>query len=1220
VGSSSSDSFGSDLLPFARAPAHELPRDLLPSRYAVVRRIGEGSFGTVYAARDLEADRLVALKLLRRATPEWLYRFKREFRSLAGVRHPNLVRLEELSADGEQAFFTMELIAGATLDRHVREHRHDIAATYRQLADGVRVLHRAGLLHRDIKPSNVMVEEGGRVVLLDFGLAVPRDGFTTQLAGTPAYMAPELWNDVPASEASDWFSVGAMLYESLTGFSWSDSGKTRVTSTELAPSGAPVQGEPAALLAPGEPALATLCDALLSAEPSRRPTGDEVLAQLGGMPAAACLEGPTSEHFVGRRAELDALHDVLEGTRRGQAIALVEGPAGSGKSALLGRFADEVAARIPGALVLRGACHERESVPYKALDGVIDELSRALSRMPRADVERCMPRSTAALGRAFPVLRQVEAVRRFEDGWHPPAEELRRRGGEALRELFVRVGDQRRLVLIVDDVHWGDADSAALLGQLLHGPDGPPLTFVASASREQVGSGFLREIQRQRTALLAGVAQHHIALHGLGDAEADSMVRRMLPAADAETRARLVRDAGGDASFLAAMVRHGAGARGIDAALSQRVEALPAPVRACLEAIAVEGRALPLRVLRALTSSSGDLDNWLASLERDHLARRRATEGDASFECCHARIGSAVLRAIAPEERRRIHAALAAAFAELCPEDAERVAHHFAEAGDPRRAYGELLRAAEAAARTGANELAATLLERALSLLSPAERRSALGSDAYARLARVLSMSGFGKRAAEASLLAAAHAAPDRARELRAMAAQELLAGGYIDEGTRLFYQVTRDLGMRLPESRAGTVARLAVLELERRRYGYRYELREERAVPALELQRIDALYAGAVGVWGVSPLLAALVQAELLSRALAAGEPRRLLDALLYHVMMLGFAGSPAAHEGLRALDDLATRCPGDRATFCRRVGEAVMFHVDTRWRDVAELTSPEAMGYGVGDAGVTSMRQVMRIELLPFNAHFWMGRVALAARGLPAVLELTRDRGDRMGHMWMSLIHSWVLCAHDRPEQAREVIERARRDWPAGLDTLQEVWAHNHLHDIARYTDDREGLAESALWSVGSLVMRTVARFNRDGTTQLFIKRALHSLAIARHTPRRRRRSLMVEAEAAVEKVEGVRLPYGLAWSLALRGAIAWFRGDRGAAAQHLSDAEMLLDGVGMHQVLAAVRRALARIGVGARVEALVQKSEAYFRDEGVVDPKRFSRLYLPLPLEDE
>ncbi len=211
--------------------------------YDIQDVLGSGGMGTVFRAFDRERRRPVALKMMNRAGAAAILRFKHEFRTLLGVAHPNLVTLHELISDGQNWFLTMELLDGVSFLQYVRgdEPRASpgrtgveaqpltsagavrLRAVIRQLAEGIVWLHAAGKLHRDIKPTNVMVTREGRVVLLDFGLVAEqgRDGrhHSTEehILGTAAYMAPEQAAGLPVSPATDWYSVGVMLYEALTG-------------------------------------------------------------------------------------------------------------------------------------------------------------------------------------------------------------------------------------------------------------------------------------------------------------------------------------------------------------------------------------------------------------------------------------------------------------------------------------------------------------------------------------------------------------------------------------------------------------------------------------------------------------------------------------------------------------------------------------------------------------------------------------------------------------------------------------------------------------------------------------------------------------------------------------------------------------------------------------------------------------------------------------------
>src|SRR5262245_6426832 len=150
---------------FLERPIGSLPSDAIATddfvttdRFAVLRRLGAGGMGVVYEVRDLVRGEIVALKTMRRVTPAAVYWLKQEFRSLAGISHPNLVCLYELIVEDERCFFTMELVNGVNFVHYVRQETNTslsadrLRSVLRQLIDGIATLHRLGKLHRDIKP------------------------------------------------------------------------------------------------------------------------------------------------------------------------------------------------------------------------------------------------------------------------------------------------------------------------------------------------------------------------------------------------------------------------------------------------------------------------------------------------------------------------------------------------------------------------------------------------------------------------------------------------------------------------------------------------------------------------------------------------------------------------------------------------------------------------------------------------------------------------------------------------------------------------------------------------------------------------------------------------------------------------------------------------------------------------------------------------------------
>src|SRR6266566_4573882 len=250
--------------------------------------------GAVYEAYDQERHETVALKTLRWQDPSAIYRLKKEFRVLSDIAHANLASLYELVADGDDWFYTMELVDGVEFFDYVRPERPSqsetrappdvprLRAALAQLIKGVVALHRAGIVHRDLKPSNVLVTPAGRVVILDFGLAdvvAPPSPLQTReegLWGTVAYMSPEQVEG-QRSPASDWYAVGVMLYEALTGRLPFQGSALRV----LADKG---RQDPPRLseLVPELPQdLVTLCGDLMARDPAARPEDGEILRRTG---------------------------------------------------------------------------------------------------------------------------------------------------------------------------------------------------------------------------------------------------------------------------------------------------------------------------------------------------------------------------------------------------------------------------------------------------------------------------------------------------------------------------------------------------------------------------------------------------------------------------------------------------------------------------------------------------------------------------------------------------------------------------------------------------------------------------------------------------------------------------------------------------------------------------------------------------------------------------
>ena len=570
-----------------QAEAESLRAMLDTVRFTLVRRIGAGGMGVVYEAYDQQRAELVALKTMRRANPVALVRFKEEFRSLSDIAHPNLVNLYELFAVDDRWFFTMELVEGVDFVTHTLGRprspsarnladipvsvggveasaaRSQVGTTgrsplpfeedrlrdgLRQLVEGVDALHQSGKLHRDIKPTNVLVTPEGRVVLLDFGLTTDLANSgqyrspDRQIVGTLAHMSPEQAAGLIVTPASDWYSVGVMLYEVLTRrlpFDGSPQEVILAKRTQTPPS-------PASLVDGLPEDLVRLCMALLDRDPSRRPGGREIIAVLGGeIPDSIDLPEPIRAFpLIGRTRHLHVLDEVFSGLNRGRTESIfVFGRTGTGKTTLIRSFLDGLIARNE-AVVLFGRCYERESVPYKALDSLIDSLARHLKGLPVREAQSVLPADVAFLARVFPVLQSVPAVAssRYDAPSMPDQQELRRRAFAGLRELLAKLGKHNALVLAIDDLQWGDVDSAVLLSDLLGSPQSPVLLFLGGfRSEDEELSPFLNEIRKSIADGSPRLDHRELAVEPLTQSEARELALILLGHDDSVSRAQAPR-------------------------------------------------------------------------------------------------------------------------------------------------------------------------------------------------------------------------------------------------------------------------------------------------------------------------------------------------------------------------------------------------------------------------------------------------------------------------------------------------------------------------------------------------------------------------------------------------------------------------------------------------------------------------------------------------------
>ncbi len=835
---------------------------VLAERYCVLRKLGAGGMGVVYAVEDRQRGERVALKTLNQAHGQAIYQLKNEFRTLADLVHVNLVRLHDLMASDGLWFFTMELVHGesfhdsirrstakegtatAPVDEQLRALAFDkLRRTFSQLAAGVTAIHDAGKLHLDLKPGNVLITLEGRVVILDFGIAqdVRRAAMDVTacegVSGTPLYMAPEQATGAGAQPASDWYAVGLMLYEALVGRR-----PYTGTSAKVLYDRQKKDPEPPRSIDDTVPQdLNDLCMALLARDPSQRADGSALIQPEAAYPARlpSLHHGPEHE-LVGRDAELEQLQDLMQDILRGRPrVAFVRGPSGIGKSALVRTFVDRLRSRRD-AVVLEGRCYEREAVPYKGFDAVADALSRYLGRQPIQDAAALLPRDVPSLIRLFPALGRVPVVARATGRAPvPDPVESKRRAIAALTELLARISDGQPLVVTIDDLQWSDRDSVALLLNLVTCAEPPAMLLLGTyrAENEQT-SGALVELLGA-----LGSAREVIDLGALDAADTLALARQLLAGSDDDTKTAeaIVSESGGSPFFVEALAHHARSteqdATDVSSMLAARVEGLSRDALRLLEVICVLARPVAQSTAAAAAGLSKSSGKAIDELRAAGTVRTGGVDGSDHVSPYHDRIRESVVAGLAPAQLGMLHKQIADVLEQAEHPDLEALATHHLAAGRTDRAADYAERAGLVASDAMAFDRAARAYTMALDLVDHErdhERRL------QRALADALKNAGRSADAASAYQRAADGADPGERLELQRLAAERLLVCGRIDEGLEVFTGVLDELGIPNPTSRGGTIAAMLARRLRIRLRGLQFKETAASEIDPKERLRID--------------------------------------------------------------------------------------------------------------------------------------------------------------------------------------------------------------------------------------------------------------------------------------------------------------------------------------------------------------------------------------------
>jgi len=1203
----------------------------------------------VYEAEDRQTGGKVALKLLNRNDPEAIYRFHQEFRRVSQVSHENLVQLMELEEFRGRHFLTMPLLEGAELLTALAatppaEREAATRRLFRDVARGLQALHDAGLLHRDIKPGNIFATKEGRGILLDFGLAHSAAERTDErVQGTVAYMSPE---QADSSEnlgpISDWYGVGAVLYEALTGRPpFVGDQVLRVLMDKFQTTPPPVRE-----LAPDAPAdLAALADGLLAMEPVERPTVAEIRATLGLPPledgaSPWAAAGGSLPRVLARRELLDELAEAVLGSERRPSVWLLSGDAGMGKTTV-GEFLRARARETPHACYLDGRCGQGELLPFKGVEGVVDRLAEIVADLPAREQGALRHQYLDELLRVFPTLQRVKVLASVPRGVVESglsAWEVRRRAAQALRHLLETVGSKRPLSVFLDDLHWIDRDGADLLALMLASGDEPlAATFVLAYRPDE-----LAEVPWVDTLFEAlGASELPLARRSLGPlahAEATRIAEDLLPQAPPSRRERAVQAAQGNPRFLVELARdlaarsslpdasspdaapsgpgaggeeEGAGSVDLHTMLQRRVRELGPDASELLRLLALSEAPLSLDVLAAAAPGVENAALAAHKLRANHLAR--GGFGDHPARLDNEPIREAVRATIDPETTRTVHERLAPVL-ERAGAPAAQVAAHYRGAGDAAREAHFTVLAAEEAAQVLAFEHAASLYARAAAL------HAELGRDVYElhlRRAELLVSAQRGPDAARAFMEAAHAAPPERAALHQLHAAEQLLAAGHVERGQALLREALPVFHISLDSSplRAlvGVGAQRLLLWMRQRVQRSVLSLREERAIPESVLARVDALLALGRSMAMLDSTRAAAVNTRAAGLALKLREPRRARQALMLEVSFAAGTGSakvPYARKQLDALRALNEAWPTREGPGLEAMSEGLVLALGEG--DWAAARPHFARG-----------REVLRKTPHGLEADVCENFELVAAATMgdfawlhPLLLERLEDAERRNDvYQVVSLTcdgsHlSWL--ARDEPGELLRRVQHVMAGWTQErflLPRYWELWARTRA---ALYRGDGPKALGRLDRGWGD-IRRAGLLYSEAVRVDLWATRGVAALAQHAHGGLPKSAGLRIATKAA-RQLAKVRHPSGPLRGRLVRAGLLAVQGRPDEARAALDGLDAAFEAIRWRLHAAAAKLRLGQLVGGDQGAAQAAQARRSFRDLAVVDPDAMARVVAP------
>ncbi len=721
----------------------------LQNRYRIEAELGRGGMGVVYRGHDTLLNRPVALKVLSKAgqlDSAGRARLLREAQAAAKLNHPNIVSIYDAGEQDEAPYIVMELIEGQSLRDHQDRSIDHTLKIVRQVCAALEHAHAHGIIHRDLKPENIFITRTQTAKLMDFGLARAADAphLTEEgmIVGTFSYLAPELIQGQPASVQSDLYALGVMLYELVANRPpFIGDNLTAVISQHLY---APVV-PPSTYNAAVTSELDALIVHLLNKRPEDRPasTADvlrslDLIESTEAMPIAAkpeelpLLDRIARGRLVGRHTEINQLRDLWRRAQQNSGhLALISGEPGVGKT----RLANEliVYAQLSGAVILRGGCYEYEAAtPYLAFA----EALRDWAGLQTATELKDWLGSTAyELAKLAPEIELKLGPIPLNPPLPPNEERLRL--FDHIARFMQKVAAERGLLLFIDDLHWADHGTIALLHYVMRRLRTERIMVLAcyreiELDRAHPLAAALVEWNRERLATRVPIGRLTLD-------EAGSMLAGLFGQASVSTdfASAIHRETEGNPFFIEEVIKslieqgqiYREGDRwqrkatgeltipqSVKEAIGRRLNRLDQTCIDVLHTAAALGKLFEFAELSVVANVAEE--QLLDALDQASNAQLiRADRGDA-FAFTHDKIREVLYEELNPVRRRRLHQRIGEGLEKLYAANPEAhvqdLAHHFIESGDLTKGLHYSILAAEKSAKIFAHDESVSYYERAV--------------------------------------------------------------------------------------------------------------------------------------------------------------------------------------------------------------------------------------------------------------------------------------------------------------------------------------------------------------------------------------------------------------------------------------------------------------------------------------------------------------------------